>query len=109
MSNKELKRVLQEIKDYCHYADCEENCKYYINDKCILADIPDEWSIDEIGKNDGDKWHKLYSWLVDLRFASTPNARQGLKDFTIKKAMADLIDNIIEYMNQLDEEEDDEA
>lgn len=56
-----------------------------------------------------DKWHKLYSWLVNLRFANVPEAREGLKEYTIKKANVDLMDYILEYMNQLDEEEDDET
>ena len=55
-----------------------------------------------------DKWHTLYGWLVDIRAAGVPQAREGLKEYTIKKANTDLLDKILEYMNKLDEEAHDE-
>lgn len=58
---------------------------------------------------DTDKWRTLHSWLVDVRAASVPDARQGLKEYTISTERIKLLDNILEYMNELDEEEDDET
>jgi len=56
-----------------------------------------------------DKWHTLYSWLVDIRAANIPAPRKGSKESTIQHKILKLIDNIIEVMNQLDEEGYDET
>jgi hypothetical protein len=109
MSNEYVKQLLQEIQDNCReHEDCK-CCKIYIHDRCVLASTPDEWSIDKIGKNDEDKWYKLYDWLNDTRLASAPEPVLGPSEYTARKVRLDLIDEIMEYMEQLEEEEDNET
>lgn len=109
MDNKYVKQVLQAMQDNCReHKDCK-GCKIYIHDSCVLAGIPDEWSIDKIGTNDGDKWDKLYNWLNDTRLASAPEPVLGPEDYTARRVRHDLIDEIMEYMEELDEEDDDET
>lgn len=106
MSDKELKQVLQEIKDYCHKRDewCYA-CKFHSHDGCLINNIPVKWNVDKIG-TDTDKWHKLYRWLVDMRVAIVPDARKGLREYTIDTARVELLVNIMAYMNQLEEDDD---
>ena len=106
MSDKELKQALQEIKDYCQKRPMCEDCKFESRTGCTINNVPDKWNIDMIGM---DKWHTLHSWLVDIRVAIDLDARKGLKEHTIDQARVKLLDNILEYMNKLDEEEHDET
>lgn len=106
MSNKELKQFLQKIIEECqkHPMTCD-GCRFYSCEGCVLNGAPFKWNISRIGTA---KWHKLYSWLVDLRFDLAPDAREGKRVYHQKKEKVELMNHIIEYMNQL-EEEDDEA
>lgn len=56
-----------------------------------------------------NKWKILHNWLIRTRYATAPVTSDGLKAFYQKKAKVELLDEIIEYMYQLDEEEDDET
>ena len=49
VSNKELRQILQEIKNDCSdHRDCQ-GCKFDMYDGCALCEIPDEWKLDKIG------------------------------------------------------------
>ena len=102
----EVKHVLQEIKSECRKHNVCYSCKLHGPFGCTLKGRPDKWIIGGISS---DKWHTLYSWLVDIRAASDPDARKGLKEYTIDQARVKLLDNILEYMNKLDEEAHDET
>ena len=99
MGDNEIKQALRAIRDECQTHDACHGCKFRMPYGCILKGRPDKWIIGGIST---DKWHTLYSWLVDLRSVRAPEAREGLKEYTIKKANADLLDEILEYMNELD-------
>lgn len=45
MSDKELKQILQEIKDDCRKRKDCEGCKFDTNYGCRLDDVPNEWDL----------------------------------------------------------------
>lgn len=109
MSDKELKQVLQEIKDKCRDSMNCRGCHFYVYDGCVLNNVPGDWDLDKIDKADRDKWSILYDWLTDIRSAFIPVNAADPADYTARKIRYDLIDEIIVYMSELDEEEDDET
>jgi len=108
MSNNELKRVLQDIQNYCkrHGSMCE-GCKFSSAGGCTINNIPQKWRIDEIGKKAYIKWNELNDYLLDMRRANS--LPFGVKDpyDSARKIRDDLLAEIIVYMNQLDEEDED--
>lgn len=68
-----------------------------------------EFKGEEVNNMITDKWHKLYDWLNDTRLASAPEPVLGPSDYTVRKVRHDLIDEIMEYMEELEEEEYDET
>jgi len=106
MSNKELKQILQEIKDDCRKRNNCEGCKFDTKYGCRLDTEPKGWNLICFHR---DKWHTLYSWLVDMRHATAGTFYKNEGEYTAKMVRRDLLDEILEYMNQLDEEEHDET
>lgn len=102
----ELKHVLREIKDECRKHNVCYSCKFHAPYGCALKGRPDKWII---GGMSTDKWHTLYSWLVDIRAATAGIVTTDPGEYTARMVRRDLVDEILEYMNQLDEEEHDET
>lgn len=54
LSNEELKRAVETLRDYCaQFGSCNEGCKfaYYGEDPCLLADkAPAFWGTPEGGR-----------------------------------------------------------
>ncbi len=107
MSDKELKQILQEIKDDCRKRKDCEGCKFDTKYGCRLDDVPNEWDLIGIQT---DKWHKLYSRLVDIRAVIYPHDfPTNSHQYAASLAKVALIDDIMSYMAQLEQEEYDET
>ena len=62
MRTSDLKKVLQEIKEYCEWRECCAGCPLQHLDGgiCFLEDFPEYWQIEEIPESliESDDWRQ---------------------------------------------------